>query len=427
MENNNLPKGFFTKNPSLLITEFRYFIALRFGVIFALNMQSTILFFWIYQITSSKLSLGLVGLAEVIPAVGFSFFSGHFVDLNEKRKMVLTCLIGYVFIALGLATAATFYNGYMEVANLQYIIYAFVFLGGAFRSFYAPSMFALFGQLMPKTHYANATGFSSMAWQLGAVFGPLVAGFAIAWFGIPSSLWAIFVLEIFLIFPLFAIAARPLVKKIREPIMASLTEGLRFVWNTPTLLGALSLDMFSVLFGGAIALLPVYQKEILFVNEMGFGILRAAPGIGALVTLGILAFIPLKSNPGHKLFWCVGGFAVSIIIFGISKNFYLSFFMLLFSGMFDAVSVVIRSTILQLVTPDHMRGRVSAVNTMFVSSSNELGDFESGVTAHWLGPVRAVVMGGCITLGVVVATFFKAPQLRNFSFEEHTETDKIKT
>lgn len=150
---------------------------------------------------------------------------------------------------------------------------------------------------------------------------------------------------------------------------------------------------------------------------MGFGILRAAPGIGALVTLGLLAFLPLKTYPGRKLFVCVAGFALSIIIFGISKNFYLSFFMLLLSGMFDAVSVVIRSTILQLVTPDAMRGRVSAVNTMFVSSSNELGDFESGVMANWLGTVRAVVVGGCLTLGVVVVTFFKAPQLRDFSFE----------
>ncbi len=426
MENNNLSSGFFGKNPSLLIKEFQYYLAVRFGVIFALNMQSTIIFFWVYQVTESKLSLGLVGLAEVIPAVGFSLFSGHFVDLNEKRKMVFRCMLGYVFIAFGLASAASFYKGYVEINHLQYIIYVFVFIGGAFRAFYSPSMFSLFGQLMPKTHYANATGFSSMAWQLGAVFGPLAAGFAIAWFGIAPSLWFICIVEILLIFPIFAIAARPLIKKIKEPILESLTEGLRFVWSTPTLLGALSLDMFSVLFGGAVALLPVYQKEILHVNEMGFGILRAAPGIGALVTLALLAFIPLRTKPGRKLFWSVGGFAISIIIFGISKNFLLSFFMLMLSGMFDAVSVVIRSTILQLVTPDHMRGRVSAVNTMFVSSSNELGDFESGVTAHFLGPVKAVVMGGCITLGVVFYTFFKAPQLRKFSFEDHTNEHKIK-
>ena len=199
---------------------------------------------------------------------------------------------------------------------------------------------------------------------------------------------------------------------------------MQFVLKTPTLLAAQCLDMFAVLFGGAVALLPVYQKEILHVNEMGFGILRSAPGIGALLTLGLLAFLPLRTDPGRKLFLCVTGFAVSIIIFGISTNFYLSFFMLLLSGMFDAVSVVIRSTILQLVTPDAMRGRVSAVNTMFVSSSNELGDFESGLMAHWLGTVRAVVTGGCITLGVIAFTFFKAPQLREFSFDEAEKKPK---
>jgi len=157
---------------------------------------------------------------------------------------------------------------------------------------------------------------------------------------------------------------------------------------------------------------------------MGFGILRSEPGIGALLTLGLLAFLPLKTYPGRKLFLCVTGFALSIIVFGISTNFYLSFFMLLFSGMFDAVSVVIRSTILQVVTPYEMRGRVSAVNTMFVSSSNELGDFESGVMAHYLGTVRAVVVGGCLTLGVVAVTFFKAPQLREFNFEDNNKEEK---
>ena len=260
-----------------------------------------------------------------------------------------------------------------------------------------------------------------MAWQLGAVLGPLTAGFLIAWQGISASLLSIVILEVILLVPLFGIAVKPILKKAKEPILQSLTEGVRFVMRTPALLGAQLLDMFSVLFGGAVALLPVYQKEILHVNEVGFGILRSAPGIGALCTLGLLAFLPLKSHPGKKLFGAVAGFALCIITFGLSKNFYLSFFMLLFSGMFDAVSVVIRSTILQLVTPDEMRGRVSAVNTMFVSSSNELGDFESGVAAHYLGTVRAVVAGGCVTMGIVLITFFKAPQLRNFKFEDHMQ------
>lgn len=410
--------GFFYKNPSLKIKEFQAFLTTRMGVIFALNMQSTILYYWVYHITNDKLSLGFVGLAEVIPAIGCSLFAGHFVDQNEKRKMIVSCLLGYIILAACLAILAMpFTHQNLSVGTTVSFIYFFVFLGGILRSFFSPSMFSLFGLVVPREHYANATSWSSMSWQMGAVLGPLVAGFGIAWFGIPVSLFAVLGLQLLLFIPLLSISVKPILKREKEPIMQSVSDGLRFVFKTPVLLAALSLDMFSVLFGGAVALLPVYQKEILHVNEMGFGILRSAPGIGALLTLGLLAFLPLKTYPGRKLFICTAAFAISIIIFGISTNFYLSFFMLLLSGTFDAVSVVIRSTILQLMTPDAMRGRVSAVNTMFVSSSNELGDFESGVMANWLGTVRAVVVGGCLTLGVVAFTFVKVPQLRRFSFE----------
>ncbi len=421
MQNENLPeepKGFYGKNPSIKIREFRNYLSIRFGLIFALNMQSTIIYYWVYQITNDKLALGLVGLAEVIPALSISLFAGHFVDLNEKRKMVLICIIGYLFLGLGLSSLAFPVSDFLHIQHKIYFIYFFVFIGGILRAFYSPSMFSLFGLVVPRTNYANATSWSSMAWQMGAVLGPLTAGFLIALIDIGAGLLTVVGVELVLLIPLFAISVKPILKKEKEPILQSLTEGLRFVWNTPALLGAQMLDMFSVLFGGAVALLPVFQKEILFVDEMGFGMLRSAPGVGALCTLGLLAFLPLRQNPGKKLFICVTGFALSIIVFGLSKNFYLSFFMLLLSGMFDAVSVVIRSTILQLVTPDAMRGRVSSVNTMFVSSSNELGDFESGVMAHWLGASRAVVVGGCITLAVVGLTFFKAPQLRKFKFDD---------
>jgi MFS family permease len=419
-----ITKGFFGKNPSLKIREFLYYLAVRFGVIFALNLQSTIIYYWVYHVTNDKLALGFVGLAEVIPAITCSFFSGHVVDHNEKRKMIFLCMIGYILVGGALFIAALpFVENHIEFKALLCIIYALVFVGGALRAFYSPSMFALFGMVVPRKHYPNATSWSSMAWQFGAVLGPLAGGFLIAIVGIDFGLLAVVVLILALLIPLFAIGVKPILKKEKEPVLKSVTEGLKFVVKTPALLGAQCLDMFSVFFCGAVALLPVYQKEILHVDEMGFGILRAAPGVGALITLGLLAFLPLKTYPGRKLFLCVTGFALSIIVFGISKNFYLSFFMLLLSGMFDAVSVVIRSTILQLVTPDAMRGRVSAVNTMFVSSSNELGDFESGVMAHWLGTVRAVVTGGCLTLGVIAVTFFAAPQLRNFSFDEEKEDD----
>lgn len=410
--------GFLQKNPALRHREFWYYLAIRFGLIFALNMQSTTIYYWVYHITSDKLKLGFVGLAEVIPAVLCSLFSGHFVDINEKKKMLLICVVGYILLGIGLfyftTPAAT---QHFSTPAILYFIYAAIFLGGIIRAFFGPASFALLGMLVPREQYPNAANWSSMSWQLGAVFGPLTAGAMIAWKGTEAAMLTVVILEFLPLAALLMIAKKPILKKEREPILQSLSEGLRFVFKTPVLLGALCLDLFSVLFGGAVALLPVYQKEILHVNETGFGLLRAAPGVGALLSLTLIAFIPLKTNPGYKLFACVFGFGLCIITFGLSTNFYLSLFVLMLSGMFDAVSVMIRGTILQLVTPDDMRGRVSAVNTMFISSSNELGDFESGVMASWLGTVRAVVVGGCLTLGVVAATFWRAPQLRKFSFK----------
>lgn len=409
--------GFFRKNPVLKIREFLAFLCIRFGLFFALNMQSTIIFYWVYHLTNDKLALGFVGLAEVIPAIGFSLFAGHIVDLKEKRKMVLFCITAYIVLGMCLFTLTTSTaSNLMGQDNVLYLIYFFVFCGGLIRSFSGPSVFSLFGLIVPRELYPNGTSWSSMALQIGAVLGPLAAGLMIAINGVVTGMFAVIIIMLLLLIPALSIKRKPILKKEKEPVLQSLTEGLKFVVRTPALLGAQLLDMFSVLFGGAIALLPVYQKEILHVDEVGFGILRSAPGIGALITLVILAFLPLKTHPGKKLFAAVTGFALCIIGFGLSTNFILSFLMLLFSGMFDAVSVVVRSTILQLVTPDEMRGRVASVNTMFVSSSNELGDFESGVMAHWLGTVRAVVTGGFITLGVVAITFFSAPQLRKFSF-----------
>ncbi|WP_233506634.1 MFS transporter [Flavobacterium sp. AG291] len=423
---NELPEepgtGFWAKNPSLKIKEFQSFLSIRFGLIFALNMQITIIYYWVYHITNDKLSLGLVGLAEVIPAIGCSLFSGHFVDLNEKRKMVLFCIVSYAIIAVCLFTLTTpFSLDELGVNTTLYFIYFLVFCGGIVRSFMGASVFSLFALIVPRKNFANATSWGSMAWQTGSMLGPLAAGLAIALDGVLAGMFTVVIILLLLLVPILSIKTKPILKKEKEPMLQSLTQGIRFVLKTPVLLGAQLLDMFSVLFGGAVALLPVYQKEILHVDEVGFGLLRSAPGVGAMLTLAILAFLPLKTYPGRKLFVAVTGFALCIIGFGLSTNFILSFAFLLFSGMFDAVSVVIRSTILQLVTPDDMRGRVGAVNTIFVSSSNELGDFESGVMAHWLGTVRAVVAGGCLTLGVIAITFFSAPQLRKFGFDEDKE------
>lgn len=336
--------------------------------------------------------------------------------------MIAICIAVYLlnafilfYLTLGMA------QEHLGMTAVLWLIYSIVFIGGVIRSFFGPSSFSLLALIVPRKQYANATSWSSLAFQIGAVVGPLLAGIMIAWKGVESGMFVVILILIIPLWAILKIPKKPIIKQKKEPVLKSMTEGLRFVFKTPELLGALSLDLFSVLFGGAVALLPVYQKEILHVSDVGFGILRAAPGVGALFTLGLLTFLPLRKNPGYKLFACVAGFGISIIIFGISTNFYLSCIMLILSGMFDGVSVVIRQTILQLVTPDDMRGRVASVNTMFVSSSNELGDFESGLMAHWLGTVRAVVLGGSITLFVVATTYWKAPQLRRFSFKKYEE------
>ncbi len=440
---------FLQKNPALGIKEFRYYLTIRFGLIFALAMQFSIVSYWIYHLTGqSKLALGFVGLAEVVPVISCSLFSGHIVDQQEKRGMLLKALSGYILLGLGLLYLATPYAMHHLGHDLRLgAIFFLIFVGGILRSFLGPTSFSLLGQLVPRELYPNATSWGSMAWQIGAVLGPLIAGTTIALFtpaipaeainnpeqlsalksnsnGIVIASAMVFLIELLLLIPALSIKPKPILKQTREPILKSIGEGLKFVFKTPALLGAQCLDMFSVLFGGAVALLPAVQQEFFpdngsfFSGATAFGFLRAAPGIGALVTLGLLAFIPLRTNPGKKLFVCVACFGASIIVFGLSRNFFLSFGVLLLSGMFDAVSVVIRGTILQLVTPDDMRGRVSSVNTMFISSSNELGDFESGVMANWLGTVHAIVLGGFLTLGVVALTFWRTPSLRAFSFTD---------
>ena len=377
----------------------------------------------------------MLGLWEVIPAVGFSLFSGHFVDLKEKKTLIMQCITGYILLsAFFVFLAWPHMQEHLPGHKIVWLIYAGIFIGGALRAFLGPSSFALQGMLVPRELYANATTWSSTSWQVGAVVGPLLGGFMIL-SGFHISLIAVAVIELVSLIAIARIPKQAIMKKDKEPIMKSLGEGLKFVFRTQVILAALSLDMFAVLFGGAVALLPVYALDILNVGEIGFGWMRAAPGIGSVIALFILSFIPLKNNPGIKLLLSIAGFGISTIIFGycgffgvdkvasvfgfgISWGFIVAFAMLLLGGMLDAVSVVIRGTILQLYTPDSMRGRVATVNTMFISSSNELGAMESGITAKWMGTVPAVVFGGCMTLLVVGVTYFASPLLRMLNLHE---------
>ena len=392
---------------------------MRVALIMALNMQLTIVSYMVYQLSKDPLSLGIIGICEVIPAIGFSFITGHIADRQEKRNMLGWCIAG--FMATSDIYLISSLQSFQEIAGNSLtltLIYCCVFAGGAVRAFASPANFSLMGLLLPRKLYANAATWSSTAWQMGAVIGPLLGGAVMAVFSYPISFTLVLSIQAISLLALLTIKRKPLEHKPTTPVLQSLKEGLSFVFNTQVILAALALDMFAVLFGGAVALLPVFASDILKVGEVGFGWLRAAPGIGSIATLMILSFVPLKNNAGKKLLLSLAGFGLSIIIFGISTNFYLSFIMLLLSGMLDGVSVVIRWTILQLYTPDNMRGRVAAVNTMFISSSNELGAAESGFTARLMGTVTAVVFGGCMTLGVVAITWLKAPKLRNLKLEE---------
>jgi MFS family permease len=434
-------KAFLTKNKALQYPLFRNYLLLRFTLILSLYMQSTIIAYYVYKLTHDKLALGMLGLWEVIPAIGVSLFSGHFVDLKEKRGLLVTCVISYLLLSVFfVALAWPGVDHVFSARSILWLIYLGIFIGGAIRAFLSPAYFALLGMLLPKEEYPNATMWSSTAWQTGAVIGPLLGGFMIASSGFHISLLSICGVQLISLVAITRIPPHPILNKEREPIMKSLGEGLRFVFSTQIILAALSLDMFAVLFGGAVALLPVYTDDILKAGELGYGWMRAAPGIGSVLTLMILSFLPITKAPGIKLMLCITGFGITTIIFGycgyfgtapvislfgygMSWGFIVAFSMLLLGGMLDAVSVVIRGTILQLYTPDNMRGRVAAVNTMFVSSSNELGAMESGLTARLMGTVPAVVFGGCMTIVVVATTWLTAPKLRTLKLQKGSEEE----
>jgi len=302
------------------------------------------------------------------------------------------------------------------------------FFGGFLRSFFGPTIFSLVALIVPKKIYPNAATWSSSTWQMASVLGPATAGVLISVIGVHWSLCFVFGLVVFALMTLTQIKKKPILNpKIGEPVMQSLKEGLNFVFKTKAILGALTLDMVAVLFGGAIALLPIFAQDILHVGSEGFGVLRAAPAVGAFLTMLITAYIPISKNAGMKLLAAVFGFGMCIIVFGLSSIFWISVVALFFSGVTDGVSMVIRQTILQIKTPDNMRGRVASVNSMFVGSSNELGAFESGVTAKLMGTVTAVVFGGTMTLITAVTTGIVSPSFRKLDLtadlEEHENAE----
>ncbi len=408
---------------ALRFREFNIFLLVRFAMVFAWSMQFVVIEWEVYSITKNPLSLGIIGLMEVIPAVTMALFAGHIVDQREKRSLLFQCIFGFSVVSLGLFLLTwPRVVGDLSTNTILYSVYFLVFLGGIVRAFLGPTIFSLFSLLVPKKIYPNAATWSSSVWQMGSVVGPAVGGFAIHWIGVHWSMCFVFAFSLMALLLLQQIPKKPIMNpNIGEPILKSLKEGIKFVMNTRVILGALTLDMFAVLFGGAVALLPIYAQDILKVGPEGFGILRAAPAVGALLIMFTSAHFPLNKNAGIKLLGAIFGFGICIIVFGVSTWFWVSVIALFLSGATDGISMVIRSTILQLRTPDAMRGRVASVNSMFVGSSNELGAFESGLTAKLMGTVTAVVFGGGMTLLTVLGTGFFFPKLRKLDLRKDLE------
>ena len=397
---------------ALRFKEFNIFLILRFILVFGWSMQFIIIEWEVYNLTKDPLSLGLIGLCEVIPAISMALFAGHIVDQNEKKKLFVLAVSAFLFVSFGYyyITSPLAYDNHSN-DNILIGIYALVFVGGFIRSFFGPIIFSLIALMVPKKIYPNAATWSSSTWQLAVVIGPAFAGFSIAWIGVHTSMGIVLASIIIALFlAIFFIKKKPILNpNIGEPILKSLKAGISFVYNSKAILVALTLDMIAVLFGGAIALLPIYAQDILQVGSQGFGILRAAPAVGSVIIMFISAHIPLTKNAGKKLLFAIFGFGLSIIVFGVSSIFWVSVLALFMYGVTDGISMIIRQTILQLKTPDEYRGRVASVNSIFIGSSNELGAFESGFTAKIMGTVPAVVFGGVMTILTVGFTAFKFP------------------
>ena len=403
---------------SIKIAEYRNLMAGRFLFIMGLRMMSTLVGWWIYNLTNDPFAIGLIGLSGVIPAVTMALYAGHIIDLSEKRKLLITGVVLYFTAVLILLFLSTNYTSdHLSNHWIAICIYIVIFFTGVVRAFTGPIFGVLIAYIVPKHTLQNAITWNQGTWLSASVIGHAVGGFLIAGFGINGTLIAITFLIIASSVFLIRLKQKPALNKRGEKkTWDSVKEGLKFVIKTKELLGAISLDLFAVFFGGAVAMVPVYARDILKVGPQGFGFLNAASDMGSICIVILLTLFPLRHKQGRTLLFAVAAFGTCIIIFGLSKLFWLSFAALFVGGLVDGISVVIRGTITQLKTPDNMRGRVISVNSMFVNSSNELGQFESGVAAKLMGVIPSVVFGGCMTIMVVMATWFKAPTLRKMEY-----------
>jgi MFS family permease len=403
---------------ALRVREFRLFLLYRFFTTIAIQMQGLIVGWQVYELTKDPLALGLVGLAEALPNIAVVLFAGHAADRYNRKRIIVTFTL--FFLA---GTAALFIFTVKRLGILEALgvvpIYIVVAMSGIARAFLYPSIIAMMAQIIPREYYANASTWSSTMWHIGAITGPALGGLIYGFLGVRAAYISVGVFVMLsLAFFSFVRGRQFIAKNIHETLFQRLASGLRFVFKNQILLGSMSLDMFAVLFGGAIAMLPVFAAEILMVGPQGLGFLRAAPMLGSVLMSVVLAHRPPLVNAGRSLMLGIAGFGLTIICFALSRDFYLSMFLLFLSGAFDNISVIVRATAMQLITPDEMRGRVASVNAIFIGSSNEIGSFESGLAAKLMGLIPSVVFGGAMTLFIVGLTAKFAPRLRKLNLKE---------
>lgn len=403
---------------ALRLPQFRAFLLGRFCAITAIMMQATIISWMVYDITHDPLDLGLLGVAEFVPAICVALFGGHLADRLNRRNIILTLTAVFLLLSVALMVFAL-NKTYFYQTKQVWPLYGAIFTTGLCRGFLGPAIFSYQSQLVPKQLLGNAMAWNSAFWNVGAIGGPALGGLVYGYRGpVETYLW-VSVLFVVAIAAFAAIPSQPVPPADKEEdIFQSLQVGLRFVFGNRIVLAALALDMFAVLFGGATALLPVFANDILKVGPEGLGYLRGAPFLGAVLVSGIMAVRKPMRRAGLALLACVASYGICMIAFALSTNFYLSVFILFLSGAFDGVSVVLRGIVLQLYTPDNMRGRVASVNTIFIISSNEIGAFESGVAAKLLGTVPSVVLGAMLSLAVVGVAYFKAKELHTLNLRE---------
>lgn len=398
--------------------EFRLYILARFVYIMGLRMVATVVAYKLFQLTQSSLAIGLVGLSEFIPVFCLALYAGHIIDKSDKRSLLLKGIVSYAFCVLALVvlTLPTVEQK-LGIQKSEYCFYGVIFITGIIRAFAGPTSNAIVSQLVPRNLLQFASNISSSTWLIASITGHASAGFFIAWFGVNTTFLIILGYTTTAAILVAQISKKPIVNIAKKTAaLESVREGLRFVFTNKIMLGAISLDLFAVLFGGTVALIPEFASKVLAVGPIGFGWLNAASDLGSMSVIVLLTIFPMRQKQGKRMMLSVAGFGACIIIFGLSNIYAISFAALCVSGMCDGISVMVRGTILQLTTPDEMRGRVSSVNSMFINSSNELGMMESGLASRAFGLIPSVVMGGCITILVVLITWFKAPTLRKLEY-----------